>query len=542
MRVLPAALFTLLLVSFSFASVQWDYQATSAINGDAILFSGKAVFASYEGNIYAVELGTGSLAWSYSAGEKILPTLLVANETSIAFATVGGAVVFLDGSGAKISSFDLDRKPFSVAGGEGRLYFSSNDSVFAYNHAGKIQWRAAQNASKGPLGYSQGRLYFTAGGKLYSLSPSSGAINWAVAAEDSFMSVPVRLGDSVYFGATDGRLYSFDYASGSREWGYRTEGWVMSTPAQFGSAIFFGSNDGHLYSLDPNGQLIFKFRTEGAIWSTPVFYTNAGRTLAVFGSNDGNLYGIDAGTGKEVWSFSAGGRLGTPVQDGGAFVFGTSRGRVYSVAPSPICSFSWPLQGQRVGNWRVDVEGIAYADSGVGRVDVRKAGDAWVSANGTESWHATIDFTNTPTGPVDVQCRATDASGASGSDMFSTITLAKTESAPLLQMFAIAPSSIAANESFNISVTDERGKSLRGLSFTIDRGQKKAGDSPFSLVLGKTAPVQILVEKDGYSPVLFTVVGTGGNNFLVGIAIVVLVVALSVAYLVFGRKLLAKKN
>ena len=543
MRYLPAtALLILLLISFSFASVQWSKQTASAINGDVAIFANNAVFSSYSGTIYGFSLGSGSVSWTYSAGEKTLPMPIVVNSTSLAFATVSGQVIFLDASGMKTNSFNLSYPPQYIANGDGRLYVSSNDSVSAYNYAGTMQWRTLLNDSKGPLGYSGGRLYFTGGGRLYSLAASSGNINWAVPAEDSFLSVPSLYDDKIYFGATNGRLYAFNAANGHKEWDYRTDGWVMSTPSQLGSAIFFGSNDGYLYSLSSTGNLLNKFKAGGAIWTKPLFYANNGSTLAVFGSNDGKLYGVDSSTGKEVWSFSAGGRLGSAVESNGAFIFGTSQGKAYAVSPSPICSFSWPLPQERIGDWHVGLEGIAYSDSGVKRVEVRAGNGNWMAASGTEGWHATLDFSGTPTGPVEVQCRATDNAGKTESGTFSSITLVKTTNAPLKRMFVSAPSGVAANESFNISVVDERGLDMYGVSLTLDGEVKKAGDSPFSIVLGKAAPVQMLVEKEGYEPVSLTVAGQGGGNFLAGIIIVVLVMAAFAAYLLFGKRLLAKKG
>lgn len=547
MRNLPAlGLFILILVSFSSASVQWSYLTSSPASGGIAIFNGMAVFTSFDGNIYALSLGSGELSWAYTAGENTLPNPLVVNATSIAFATQSGQVVFLDPTGTETSSFPLGGSPLYIASGGGLIYASFNDSISAYSYGGNVLWSLPLNGSTGPLGYSGGTLYFTSGGDLYSVAPSSGTVNWAVPAEDSFLSVPSVYGSQLYFGATNGRLYAFNFANGQEDWDFQTGGWVMSTPSQLGNAIFFGSNDGYLYSVDTSGNLLFRFKTGDAIWSQPLFYSNGNQTLVVFGSNDGNLYAVDSATGQEVWSFSAGGRLGSAVENNGTFIFGTGRGNsgeVFDVSPSPICSFSWPPEQERIGPWHVDVEGRAYSDSGISRVDVRAGNGDWVTAEGASGWHASLDFTGTPIGPVIVQCRATDNAGNEESGTYSSITLLETgPNAPLQQMYVSAPARVASNQSFNISVTDSRGMGMYGLTFTIDRQTVETGDSPFPLVLGKTAPVQIMVQKDGYYPVTITVAGTGGSSLLAAMIIVVLVVAACAAYLLYGKKLLAKKK
>jgi len=56
-----------------------------------------------------------------------------------------------------------------------------------------------------------------------------------------------------------------------------------------GGRIYFGSVDGFLYCLDAeNGNLIWKFQTDGAITGTPFLAED----IVYIGSTDGKMYAL----------------------------------------------------------------------------------------------------------------------------------------------------------------------------------------------------------------------------------------------------------
>ena len=537
MKCAAPAIFLLLICSVPFASVQWSYSAQGAIIGKPFLISDKVVFSTYDGKVYAFSSDQGSISWAYDADTRITVPAVKVSQDTIAVATQSGRLVFLSAAGKEGVVVNLTSAPLYMAGDAGSVYMAFNDSVRAYSQAGKSLWNFTLPEPAGPIGAFGSTVYFTSGGNLYSVAAKNGGQNFAVPSEGSFMSVPLEYDGSIYFGSTDGRLYSFDALSGRQRWHFQTGGWVQSTPSRSGDSIFFGSNDGYFYSITDAGKLRFKYKTGEGIWSEPVVYAGKGGQQVSFGSNDGNIYGLDAGSGDVIWSFSAGGRLGSAAEKGGSLLFGTSAGKFYSLSPSPICSFSWPRGGALVGDWPADVEGTAYSDSGVQDVEVRLEGGNWQLASGKEAWRADVDFTGKPFGAFRIECRVTDQSGQQQSGDYSSITLVKGQAVPLQKMSVSAPPEAGMNETINISARDSRGVDLTGVALTVS-GEKNTGDSPFPVVLGKSGSVQISLEKPGYESVSFAITGTGGSSLL--LPIITLVVVCALAFFAY-KKFIAKK-
>jgi len=532
----PAIFLILILCAAPCASVQWSYSAQGAITGKPLIFPDRAVFSTYEGKIYGFSADRGSVLWLYDGEARLAVPVAKVSPDLLAAANTEGKLAFITSAGKETASVALPSPALYLAGASGTAYVSLKGGVRAYSSSGKSIWNITLASPAGPLSVFGDTVYFTSGGKLHSVSAKTGVHDWVADAEDSFMSAPVESGGSVYFGATDGRLYAFDAVSGRQRWSYPTGGWVQSTPAVAGDSVFFGSDDGGFYSVTDSGKLRFSFRAGQGVWAEPALYSSGGRQFAVFGSNDGNVYGIDAATGAQVWSFSAGGRVGPAAEKGGAFLFGTSSGKFYSLLLSPICSFSWPLTGAAAGDWPVAAEGTAYSDSGVQQVEVRLEGGSWQTASGKEKWRADLDFTGLPYGAYKAECRVSDASGTQSSD-YASITLLKTQNVQLQRMSVSAPPYAESNQTISISARDSRGAELAGATLSVS-GEKKTGDSPFSVVLGRSGAIPVTIEKPGFEPVSFVINSTGGPDLLFPL---LAVLALAVAAFLAYRRMSAKK-
>lgn len=91
---------------------------------------------------------------------------------------------------------------------------------------------------------------------------------------------------------------------GDIKWKFRTDGKIFSSPAVYKGLVFIGSEDGHLYAVDEStGVERWKFKTAGAVHSSPFVAGNS----VYFGSMDGHFYAVDRATGKEKWKLKTGG-------------------------------------------------------------------------------------------------------------------------------------------------------------------------------------------------------------------------------------------
>ena len=96
-------------------------------------------------------------------------------------------------------------------------------------------------------------------------------------------------------------------------WTYKTNGSIVSTPA-FSDLdddglleVIVGSGDGNVYVLNgEDGSLLWRFATGGSIHSSPAVgdLDNDGFPEIVFGSNDGNVYALNGEDGSLLWNYS----------------------------------------------------------------------------------------------------------------------------------------------------------------------------------------------------------------------------------------------
>jgi eukaryotic-like serine/threonine-protein kinase len=166
---------------------------------------------------------------------------------------------------------------------------------------------------------------------LYAIDIRSGKQKWKFKTGGEVNSSAAVYNNTVYFGSFDGYYYAVDIISGKLKWKLKTGGekwmggkayWGMK-PADIymndlwdfflsspvvgkiagNSIVYFGSSDGNVYALDAkDGELKWKFKTNGSIHTSPALYSN---TIYI-GNWDGLFYAIDAQTGKEKWKFKTG--------------------------------------------------------------------------------------------------------------------------------------------------------------------------------------------------------------------------------------------
>jgi hypothetical protein len=105
-------------------------------------------------------------------------------------------------------------------------------------------------------------------------------------------------------GSNDNRLYAIK-SDGNLKWRYITNGAVGSSPAiGADGTIYVGSNDRKLWAIKPGGTLKWSFTTGGQVHSSPAIGADG---VIYVGSDDKKLYAITPG-GALKWSFTTGGQ------------------------------------------------------------------------------------------------------------------------------------------------------------------------------------------------------------------------------------------
>jgi eukaryotic-like serine/threonine-protein kinase len=247
------------------------------------------------------------------------------------------------------------------------LYFGGDDgNIYAVDsETGRQIWK---RATGGPAPCSpavaNGMVYATSyDGKFYALDAKTGAIKWKFATEgekrfeakgihglqpktqtiadqfDVYLSSPVVVQGSVYFGSGDGHLYALDAATGELKWKFKTGDVIHASPAYAGGVLFVGSWDSYFYAVDAaTGKEKWRFHGgEDALIHNQVGFQSSATVVdgvVYVGCRDAHLYALDAATGKEKWKIfnDLSWVIVSPTVADGKVVFATSDSSLFRVA------------------------------------------------------------------------------------------------------------------------------------------------------------------------------------------------------------------
>ncbi|MEM4348615.1 MAG: PQQ-binding-like beta-propeller repeat protein [Candidatus Anstonellaceae archaeon] len=529
-----AAFVLLFLSSLSFAGIMWSMQSSDVPVG--ILFAdNKLILSTYDGGVYALNPSSGSIIWAADIGGKILYQPAIFGN-AVAVPSGHQKIVFLSlQTGKPQQTIELENSSSFFAVSQRRIFIASGQTLFAFDEKGKPVWKKQFDFRIGPISYATGSLYVHAG-KLYMLDEKTGATLWASDLDGEIFFAPVEIDGDVFVGTSEKKIYCINSANGVIRWQQRIGGLAASAPASDGDSVFFASTDGYVYSFSFSGNLRWKQAAGAPILVQPTLFKGGRKSFLVIASEDGTLYGIDPQKGSIEWSFSFEGRPTTPIFGNNSIIFGTNARKIYSIQPSPSCSFIYPRNGWAVGNWTVDVQGIAYSEYPIERVEVRAGSLGWVRAKGTSSWYAPIDFSSLPAESVKLQCRVIDSSGRQEGD-YSSIIVTMFPYASLQTIFIESPKQVLQNQNFKISAKDAEGRHLYGLRLKID-GEEKIADSPIELSLDKKGTIQLELQKAGFEPAIFYIQVQGEDTSFIWLLIAAIAFA-AIAFALKGKEFLS---
>jgi eukaryotic-like serine/threonine-protein kinase len=270
-----------------FHRVRWEFQTGERVVSSPVVQGAVLYFGSDDGNLYAVNASDGRQLWKRATGGPVSSTPAVA---------------------------------------DGFVYAGSYDGKFYALDArtGATKWKFA----------TTGERRFEAKG-IHGFQPKNQTFPDPF---DIFLSSPVVVKDTVYFGSGDSNLYALDAASGAMRWKFQTGDVIHASPAFSDGVLFVGSWDSNLYAVDAStGKEKWRFHSgeDAAIHNQVGFQSSPAVADGVVytGCRDSNLYAIDAQTGKEKWRFSTGQSwvISSPAIAQGKVFFSTSDSALYHV-------------------------------------------------------------------------------------------------------------------------------------------------------------------------------------------------------------------
>ena len=282
----------------------WDFFTSSpAVIDDHVYFGGG------DGNVYALNAGSGTLLWKFATGNVVHTSPAVVQNT-VYVGSWNSNLYALDAiTGKEKWRFEAGRDPeihnqegftSSPAVVNGVVYVGCRDShVYAldaftgakkWDFSTKGAWVSATPAVR------DRRLYVTTGAsdefpaRLVALDTQTGESRFLFDIKTGGFSSAVVSADMVYVGNTNGRLYAVDSKSGKLVWQFQTENAkkdafdVLNQDGSFKDRLtnftFYDFQDRYVW--------MYKRFSVGAIVSSPVL--DQGNIY--FGSTDGFVYAL----------------------------------------------------------------------------------------------------------------------------------------------------------------------------------------------------------------------------------------------------------
>ncbi|XP_049620063.1 beta-alanine-activating enzyme isoform X1 [Syngnathus scovelli] len=358
-------------------SEHWSSDTGRCVDASPVLLvredgKGTSVFiGSHSHRLQALDLDSGRLLWERVLGGRIEASAAVS--PCGRYVVVGcydaGVYVLSTDSGETCWVFetgDAVKSRPAVDTVSGRMMVGSHDGfVYALDlQAQRCIWRhhceGGAVFSSPYLDVTRRQLYVaTLGGKLLCLHPVSfffkphlgsgeskkydtflwcqdnGDVLWSHDRKVPFFSSPKcgGAGGRVAIGSVDGNILCFSY-NGTLIWQFRTDAAVFSSPCVTSDLkrLLCGSHDSCLYCLNTaDGSLLWTFRTESKVFASPCVFDGGKRgELVGVASTDGTVYILDARDGHALCSRTLPGELfSSPVVRGRSLVVGCRNDYVY---------------------------------------------------------------------------------------------------------------------------------------------------------------------------------------------------------------------
>ncbi len=278
---------------------KWKFRSRLPIASSPAVADGVVYFVSSTGALAALDAATGAPKWVFAAEyERKFEAKNLHGYPSPAQTIPDAWDLFLS----------------SPAVADGKVFYGSGDgNVYAVDAAtGILQWKFPTKdvVHAAPAVVNHVVYIGSWDSRFYAIDAETGQQKWMFqAGEDpvthnqvGFQSSSAVVDGTVYVGCRDAHLYALDAATGRKKWDYPTsKSWVITTPAVRDGLVYAGTSDSaRFFALDAKtGRLRFNTDAKAYMFSSPAL---AG-SLAYIGNHNGKLYAFDAKTGAKAWEF-----------------------------------------------------------------------------------------------------------------------------------------------------------------------------------------------------------------------------------------------
>jgi outer membrane protein assembly factor BamB len=278
----------------------WDLFTSSPA-----VVNGSVYFGSGDGNVYAVDAGSGTLQWKFSTRDVVHASPAVA-----------GGIVY-------IGSWDSTLYALDAESGQPKWSFKAGEDPAIHNQVG-FQSSAA---------VVDGTVYVGCrDAHVYALDAATGRKKWDYPTSKSWViGTPAVRDGMVYVGTSDSaRFMALDAKTGRLRFNFDAGAYMFSSPALAGDLAYVGDHNGRLFAVDAKtGKLAWEFQTEAS-------KADRLKVLNADGSLNQEAFAPLFGDFEDMYIdfyrfVSIGAIVSSPVVDRGALYFGSMDGNLYAL-------------------------------------------------------------------------------------------------------------------------------------------------------------------------------------------------------------------
>jgi outer membrane protein assembly factor BamB len=304
--------------------VIWTFRAHDLLEFPPAIAYKRAYIANNAGRLFALDVRSGKVKWSFRGRRCTASSPAVANQT--------------------VYQTFLNRPPCNARGGRGR----DGEVVALTARRGKVRWRRRIGPTESSPVVANGLVYVgDQNGYVYAFRARTGGTRWTFRTHGAVKGGVAIAGRRLYVGSYDGHVYALNARTGHLLWRGSAQGRLggtgnfYSTPVAAYGRVYIGNTDGKVYSYGAtSGRIRWSHHTGSYVYSSPAVW----RQRVYSGSHDKYLYCFDAATGRVRWRFRANGKIsGAPTVINGLVYFSTVTGRTYALdARNAKLKWRWP--------------------------------------------------------------------------------------------------------------------------------------------------------------------------------------------------------
>lgn len=226
-------------------------------------FGQVAFFGTTSGNVYAYDMSTRSMKWSYQGqGSFSYSSPVIDDGVVYVSGERDGIVALAADSGAVKWKIKADQVLYRPAiKGDNLVVYGVEGMLLSLNKkTGTKNWQTKLGRKFGATAILDDQVFVTHDlGEIRAYSLADGTLRWKSNKDGGTQTGLALFNDTVIYGEEFGNIVALDAHSAAQKWKFKTKKRCLS-PIVAGETVYTSCGDHHLYAIDPQtGQLKWKF-------------------------------------------------------------------------------------------------------------------------------------------------------------------------------------------------------------------------------------------------------------------------------------------